>query len=184
MCDVGTAISTIGLGLQGASVIKNYISDKQATSAYSDYQALQTQATISNYIQQTQAINTRYAQEQEASGLNVQQIYLKNLQAKATAQASAAASGVEGSTIDNLFRGYDRASAVSNYVAARNLQMQGMQYNDETESMRISAISSINMQQQYNSTGASTLLSGLGGMMTSYANYDERKERMEYYRGK
>ncbi len=179
MCDVGTAISGIGLGLQGASVIGNYISDRQASSAYSDYQALQTQSTLNNYIQQTKAINTRYAQEQEATGLEVQQIYLKNLQAKATAQASAASSGVEGSTIENLFRGYDRASAVSNYVAAKNLQMKGMQYNEELESLRASAISSINLQQPYYSTGASTLLSGLGGMMSSYANYEERKDRIK-----
>ena len=52
MCDVGTAISGIGLGLQGASVIGNFLSDRQTTSAYSDYQALQTQSTLNNYLQQ------------------------------------------------------------------------------------------------------------------------------------
>ena len=184
MCEVGTAISAIGLGLQGASIIGSYISDKQTASAYSDYHALQTQSTLNNYIQQTKAINTRYSQEQEASGLEIQQIYLQNLQAKATAQASAASSGIEGTTIENLFRGYDRASAISNYVVARNLHMKGMQYNEELESLRASAISSINSQQPYYSTGASTLLSGFGGMMSSYANLEERKERLKFYRGK
>lgn len=184
MCDVGTAISGIGLGLQGAGVIGNYISDKQTAAAYSEYQALQTQSTINNYIQQTKAINTRYAQEQEASGLEIQQLYIKNMQAKATAQASAASSGVTGSTIENLFRGYDRASAISNYVAARNLHFKGLQYNEELESLRATALSSINTQQQYYSTGASTLLSGLGGIMTSYSNLEERKLRIKYFGGK
>ncbi len=184
MCGVGTAISGIGLGLQGAGIIGKFLSDKQTASAYSEYQALQTQSTLTNYLQQTRAINTRYSQEQEASGLEAQQLYLQNLKAKATAQASAATSGIEGSTIENLFRGYDRATAISNYVSARNLHMQGLQYNEELESLRTQAISSINMQQRYTSTGASTLLSGIGGLMSSYADYEERKDRIKYYRGR
>ena len=60
MCDVGTAVSTIGLGLQGASVIGSYISEKQTASAYSDYHALQTQSTLNNYIQQTKALQKKH----------------------------------------------------------------------------------------------------------------------------
>ena len=183
MCEV-TIGSAIGLGLQGAGIINNFIADRQTSRAYSTYQALQTQSTLTNYLQQTRAVNMRYAQEQEATGLEAEQIYLQNLKAKATAQASAASNGVEGISLDNLYRGYDRASAVSNYVAARNLHWKGLQYNEELESLRTQAISSINAQQPYQSNSASILISGLGGMLTSVANNYERKERLKYYRGK
>lgn len=183
MCDVGTAISSIGLGLQGAGAIGGFIADRRTASAYKEYQTLQTQAALTNYIQQTQAINTRYSQEQEASGLKAQQIYLENLKAQATAETSAASSGVEGSSIESLFRGYDRATAISNYVSARNLQWQGIQYNEELESLRTQALSTINMEQKYASAGASTLLSGIGGIMTNYSNLDLRRQQYNYYKG-
>ena len=184
MCEVSTAISALGMGLQGAGVISNYLADKQTSEAYSTYHALQTQSTLQNYMAQTRAINTRYAQEQEAAGLDAQQIYIQNLQAKATAQASAASSGVEGISLDNLYRGYDRATAISDYVSARNLHWKGLQYSEELESLRTQAISSINMQQMTEpSKGASILISGLGTMLSNYSAHGERKERLKFYRG-
>lgn len=179
MCEVGA----IGLGLQTAGTIGSFISDKQTASAYADYQALSAQSTVNNYIQQTKSINNRYAEEKESSALQTQQIYIQNLQAKATAQASAAGAGVQGSTIDTLFSGYDRATAVSNYVAAKNLQLKGLQYSDELEGLRTKAISAINMQQQYTSTGASTLLSGMGGLLTSFSNAQYKQEQLKAWRG-
>lgn len=179
MCDVGA----IGLGIQGAGLVSNLISSKKEQAAYSNYQAQSTQATLTNYIQQVKAINNRYAEEQEASALEKQQISIENMQAKATAQASAASGGVEGSTIENLFRGYDRATAINNYISARNLQVKGLQYTDELESMRYKAISAINIQQQYTGAStASTLLSGVGGLFTSYANYDYRRSQSAFYK--
>ena len=180
MCNVGA----IGLGIQGASVIGNYITSKKEQTAYAEYQTLQTQATLSNYIQQVKSINNRYSEEAQASSLQKREIQIQNMKAKATAQASAASSGIEGITIENLFRGYDRDSAVSDYVAAKNLEIKGLQYNDEIEGMRAKAISSINLQQPYTGNPASTLLGGIGGMFTSYANYQSRKTQDEYFRGK
>lgn len=166
MCNIGA----VGLGLQGLGVINSYTAAKKEQAAYAEYKTLSTQATLDNFIQQTRAINNRYIEETEATAAQKQEIYLQNLQAKATAEASAATSGIEGISIDNLFRGYDRATAVSNYTAAKNLHWKGLQYNDELDSLRVQAINSINLQQQY--TGASptsTLLSGIGGLFTSYA---------------
>lgn len=179
MCNIGA----IGLGIQGAGVVGNYIAEKQAEVQYSKYQTLQTQATLHNYIQQTKAMNNRYAEEQEAAALQNQQVYIQNLQSKATAEASAASSGVEGSTIDTLFQGYDRATAVSNYVAARNLQIKGLQYSDELEGLKAQAISAINLQQPYTGNPVSTLIGGLGGMLTSYSNMQYKQEQVKYYRG-
>lgn len=166
MCNVGA----IGLGIQGAGVIGNYMAARQEKSAYSRYYSLQSQATLDNYIQQQRAIKNRYIEEEQATTAHKQEIYIENLQAKATAQASAATSGIEGISIENLFRGYDRATALSNYTAAKNLQMKGLQYNDELDSLRVQAINSINLQTQY--TGASpmsTLLGGLGGLLSTYS---------------
>lgn len=179
MCNV----AAIGLGLQGASLIGNFISDKQTSNSYNEYQALSTQSTISNYIQQSKAINNRYSEDKESSAYQTQQIYIENLQSKATAEASAAGSGVQGSTIDNLFRGYDRATAVSNYISARNLHIKGLQYIDELEGLRTKAVSAINLQQPYTSTGASTLLGGFGGLLSSFSNAQYKQEQLQAWRG-
>lgn len=178
MCDV----ASLGLGIQGVGVVGNYIAERQTEAVYSKYQAQQTQATLQNYIQQTRAINNRYAEEQEATSGQKQQIYIQNLQSKATAQASAASAGVEGSTINTLFQGYDRATSVSNYTAARNLQMKGFQYSDELEGLKAQAISAINLQQPYTGNPASTLLGGLGGLLSSYSSMGFKKQQMAYYK--
>lgn len=179
MCNVGA----IGLGIQGIGVLGNYIASKKEQTAYAEYQTLQTQATLTNYIQQVKSINNRYAEEQQATALEKQEIHIQNMKAKATAQASAASIGIEGITIDNLFKGYDRDSAVSDYVAAKNLEMKGLQYTDELEGMRVKAINAINLQQQYTGNPASTLIGGVGSLFTSYANYQSAKLRDDYYRG-
>lgn len=163
-------ISAVGLGLQGLSVLGGAFSAHQQEKSYSNYQQVQTQAALNNYIQQSKRLNLRYAQEQEANAEERQQIQIENMKAKATAQASAASSGIEGITIDNLFAGYNRATAVSNYTHARNLNMLGLEYNNQLDAYRAQALSSIYSMSSYTgSTAGSTLLSGIGGMLTGYA---------------
>lgn len=179
MCNIGA----IGLGLQGVSMLSGAYAQRQQAKAYSNYQTLQTQAALNNYIQQLKQLNLRYAQEQEADAEEREKIRIENMKAKATAQASAASSGVEGLTIDNLFAGYERATAVSNYTHAKNLQMLGLEYNNQLDTYRIQAINSINTMQQYNGAStASTLLSGVGGLLSSYSNYQMKKDQLEFYR--
>lgn len=178
MCNVGA----IGLGISAAGIVSNYVSEQNTSASYSKYQALTTQATLTNYIQQTKAINNRYAEEQEATSAQKQQIYIQNLQAQATAEASAAGSGVTGSTIDTLFKGYDRATAVSNYTAARNLQLKGLQYSDELAGLKAQAISAINLEQPYIANSSSTLIGGLGGLLTGFSNMQLRQEQLDFYK--
>lgn len=179
MCNIGA----IGLGLQGIGMIGNAYAQKQQTQAYSSYQQLQTQAALNNYIQQSKQLNLRYTQEQEADAEEREQIRIENMKTKATAQASAASSGVEGITIDNLFAGYERATAVSNYTHARNLQMLGLEYNNQLDAYRVQAINAINTQQQYTGAStASTLLSGVGGLFSSYASNKMKQEQLQYYK--
>lgn len=179
MCNIGA----IGLGLQGIGMVSNVFAQRQQAQAYSDYQASQSQAALNNYIQQSKQLNLRYTQEQEADAEQREQIRIENMKNKATAQASAASSGIEGITIDNLFAGYERATAVSNYTHAKNLEMLGLEYNNQLDTYRIQALNSINTMQQYNGAStASTLLSGVGGLFSSYSNYQMKKDQLEFYR--
>lgn len=177
-------LSGIGLGLTAASTLGNYYASKQETANYEEYQKAQTQATLHNYIVNARSLNNRLAQEQEAANQKTQDTYIKNLQAKATAQASAAASGVEGSTIDNLFAGYDRANAITSYTAARNLHLKRLQYQDDLEGLRANAISSINMQQQYVDKSASVMWGGLGNLMSDYSKNRRAGAKFNFFSGR
>ena len=139
---------------------------------------------MEQYRYQTRAINNRLAEEEEASDLQLEQNMIQNMQAQATAKASAAGSGITGSTIENLFKDYDRAAAASNYVASRNLHLKGLQAADEKEAAYIQAMNTINLQQQY--TGGSmglSLLSGIGTAMSSYSSGKVSQYQLQYYGG-
>ena len=153
-----------------SSAIEGFSAEKQK-KAYAEYQQKTRQAAMEQFRYQTRAINNRLAEEEEASDLRLEQVLIKNMQAKATAKASAAGSGVTGSTIENLFHDYDKASAASQYVAARNLHLKGLQAADEKDAAYIQARNIINLQQQY--TGGSMfsyLLGGTGSAMTTWAS--------------
>lgn len=181
MCD----LASVGLGIGAVGSIFNTISAGQQSKAYANYQSLQSQAALTNYIQQSKQLNLRYAQEQEASSEEKQQIQIENMKAKATAQASAASSGVEGLTIDNLFAGYDRATAVSNYTHAKNLDMLGLEYNNQLDTYRNQALSTIYSMQSYTGASAgSTLLSGIGGLLTTYSQNKYQQDQYTFYRNR
>lgn len=177
MCNIGA----IGLGLSAGGMVSNFIASKQEANAYANYQIKQSQAAVDNFIQQTQALNTRYAQEEEAIANQKQEIYIQNLQRQATAQASAASSGITGLSIEGLFKGYDRATAVSNYTAARNLQMKGLQYSNELDGLRVQAINAINLQQQYTSNSSSNLVGGIGGLLTDYSKTQKSNAQFNFW---
>ena len=163
-------IAAAGLGLQALGAIGSIASDRQAANDNARYRALQTQSTLTNYIQQLNAVHTRINQEQQATALQKQQLAIENMKARATAQASAAANSVEGSTLDNLFQGYDRATAVNNYIASKNLHFKELQSYQEMMSYRASALSSIYNQTTYTSNGVGSVLSGFGGLLSSYSD--------------
>ena len=95
---------------------------------------------------------------------------MQNLQSKATAMTSAAGNGVEGTSLDSLFMGYDRATAINNYMSDRELRLKGLQLDDNVDALRMQAISSLyDITYQPDKT-ASTLLSGMGDLISTYAN--------------
>lgn len=167
-------LAAIPAVLSFASSAIGGFSAKKEKKAYAEYQEKTREAALAQYRYQTRAINNRLAEEEEASDLQLEQNMIQNMQAKATAQASAAGNGITGTTIDNLFKDYDRAAAATQYVASRNLYLKGLQAADEKEAAYIQAMNTINTQQQYtggSSTGLS-LLSGIGSALSTYVqNY-------------
>lgn len=163
-------VAVAGLGLQALGAIGSIVSDRQAAADNAQYKALQTQSTLTNYIQQLNAVHTRISQEQSATALQKQQLAIQNMKARATAQASAASAGVSGSTLDNLFQGYDRATAVNNYIASKNLHFKELQSYQEMMGYRAAALSSIYNQTTYTSNGIGSVLSGFGGLFSSYSD--------------
>ena len=164
-------LAAIPAVLQLASSVMDGFSSEKQKKAYAEYQEKTRKAAMEQYRYQTRAINNRLTEETESVALQKEQIMIQNLKAQATAKASAASSGITGSTIDNLFNDYDRATAASNYIASRNLHLKGLQAEDEKEAAYIQAMNTINLQQQY--TGGSmglSLLSGVGSAMSTYAS--------------
>ena len=119
-----------------SSVIEGFSANKQK-KAYAEYQAKTRQAAMEQYRYQTRTINNRLAEEEAASDLQLEKMMIQNMQAKATAQASAAGSGITGSTIENLFHDYDRADAANEYIASKNLHLKGLQAVDAKEAASI-----------------------------------------------
>ena len=178
MCNID--ISKIGLGLQVGSSLLSALGAKKQEQAYVDYQRKSAQAALNNYIYQSRALNNRYIEEEQASAFEQQDIMIQNMQAKATAQASAASMGMEGGSLDDLYRDYDRATAASNYIAAKNLHYKKLQKQDELESLRIQALNSINLQQQYNGGSfGMALLGGIGTALSGYADIDWKQQYLK-----
>ena len=165
--------NSAGIGLVSSltDMVGTSISSAQSAKAYSSYVANQTAATMNNYEYQTRALNNKYSQEAEQLAQEKQQTYIENLQAKATAAASAAGSGVEGSSIDSLLTGYDRATAINNYMIDRQLRMKQLQYSDQSDALRISALSSIYGQTSYANTSLGSTLTSASSLLKSGYDY-------------
>ena len=169
----------ISLGLSGAEFVTDKFYTYKQDQDYIDYQNERNKNIMTNYVMQTKQLNNNYAAEQASNALQRQQDYLKNLQAKSSAQAAAAAAGINGNSIDNLFKGYDRISAVNNYISARDLQSKGIQYNDRLNNLRYSAAKAINTQQPYTAEYREVpmLLSQTGGLFDTFDRLKKRQKR-------
>lgn len=159
----------IGLALQAAGMLSQYKATKDNNNQNRAYQLNSIDSILSNYAQQTKTLKNRYNEEIASTAKELEDAQLENMRNKATAQASAASSGVQGGSLDLLFRDYDRAAATNNYVAATNINNMTGQYADELDNLRYRAISSLyGIQDNSKSTG-SLLLSGAGGLLSEYS---------------
>lgn len=174
------APALIYAGLMAASAIGNSLSAKKQEKAYKRYQQQQQAAAWENYRYQRRAIHNRYAEEVESAKYQQQELILQNLKSQATAKASAASMGITGSTIDNLFKDYDRATAASNYVASRNLYFKKLQSWDEMEAAYIQAKNvSANIQPYTGANWFAALLNGTGTAMSAWASADYQQKQLD-----
>lgn len=175
-------LSAAGAGLTLLGGIGNYVGERKAEKSYKTYQANQRKAAEENYREKVRSFHNRFNEEKEATAANLQTNMIQDMQAKATAQASVASSGVGGSTIENLFKDYDRAHAVSTYTAKRNLRLKGFQIDDNIAAARIEAMNVINNLQQYQGAGLGSLFSLFGDAFKTYSAYERDRAQTEYYK--
>lgn len=181
MCDP----NAINLGISLANTTAQSIQDISTNKMNAKYATNTARAASDNFILQTRQMNNRYAEEQAASSMEQQEVYIQNLQRQAISEASAASNGVSGISIDNLFKGYDRATAVGNYTSARNLKMKGLQMNDELLSLKNKALSSINATyNDYNAKTASTAWGTLGSSLELFGKLDYSNLGPSLYKAK
>lgn len=145
----------------------------------SEYQKTRNSFIMTQFNQQARDLNNSYAQEQRNNSIQKQQNYLKNLQAKSTLLAGKASSGINGNSVENLFRGFDRATAVNNYLYAKDLNDKGLLYDDRLSRLRYSALNSITKQSYYQPQGTSTLLSNISGWFGNSRNSLIRQSKNE-----
>ena len=166
-------VAWVAIAYAASALIETYgkaDSAKKQSRAIEKYRKQQTEAAWVNYRNKVRAYHNQYYEQREAASYALQNDYIKNLQAKATAKASAAGGGVTGSTIDNLFKDYDRAAASNNYIAKRNMWLQGLQSGENINSARIEALNVINnLQTNDTPSQASLWLSGIGKAASAFA---------------
>ena len=123
-------------------------------------------------------LNLQYQQQAEASSLESQMAWLENEEAQATAEASALENGLGGNSLSSLMRGYERASAINDFTAAKNLEMKGIQLKQDIKSLKAKAQSAINLGIPYNLSGGAgfsmtgSTLSGIGSALSTVADAD------------
>lgn len=161
-----------GIGSQVLSFTAQAKQAKKQQQFYDDYRKKYIKSVWEDYSNNVDLLELSQDQKEDAIGFENQQSALSNMQAKATAEASALESGVSGNSIDSLLRGYDRTMAINDFVSAENIRMMGLQTNQEIKALRAKAISAINTGHPFDpnsivkpSIGAN-LLTGLNNAAT------------------
>ena len=168
MCWMVAIPIAMAVAAAATSAVSGVASAREQEKDFTNYQSKQLNSTLADFANNINQTNTRYAQEIEAAQQQQQQVYLENLKQQATAQTSATGMGVAGSTLDNLFRDYDRATAISDYITEKNLRYQGLQYNQDFVGLRNRALSSVNQASYYTGAKSKTaMLMGLGGIISA-----------------
>lgn len=164
-------LNNLSLGISGANMLRNTFEGYAQNKANYEYQKARNSLIIANYERQARDANNSYAEAQRVNSIKKQQNYLQNLQAKSTLLAGKASSGVNGTSLDNLYRGYDRATAVNNYLYAKDLYNKGLSNNDRLSTLRASAVNSLTDLSKYRYSGASALLNGASDLFGGWGNY-------------
>ena len=168
-------VSILGTVLGGIGSAKANKKQKEYYNWYKKENEKNVKEDLRNNIA---LLNLQYQQQAEASSLESQMAWIENEQAQATAEASALENGLGGNSLSSLMQGYERASAINDYTSAKNLEMKGMQTQQEIKSLKAKAQSAINLGVPYNLSGGTgfsmtgTTLAGIGTALSNVADAD------------
>lgn len=150
MCD---PISIATFAISAASSIAQY-SEQMAQSKAVEKNA---QQTFRNDIDQ---LSLRQIQEANATAQKDKQTTLEVAEKSAEVEASAAAAGVSGISVDNLVADVQRRGARNKVTQYENLKMTVQQIQQEKKGVRATAQSRINSAPRPSALG---LVAGIGG---------------------
>ena len=173
---LSAASIALQLGSTIFSGIGSYSASKKQEDYYNWYKKENEKAVKEDLRNNIALTNLQYQQEIEASSLESQQAWLENEQAQATAEASALENGLGGNSLASLMQGYERANAVNDYVAAKNLEMKGMQVKQNIKSLEAKAQSAINLGVPYSASSmnnfsmSGSVLGGIGSALSIYSD--------------
>ena len=176
MAWAAAALTILQLGSTVLSGIGSHNAEKKQEEYYNWYKKENEKAVKEDLRNNIALTNLQYQQEIEASSLESQQAWLENEQAQATAEASALENGLGGNSLASLMQGYERASAVNDYVAAKNLEMKGMQVKQNIKSLEAKAQSAINLGVPFSASSmngfsmSGSVLGGIGSALSIYSD--------------
>lgn len=181
------ALTLLQLGSTVLSGIGSHNAKKKQEEYYNWYKKENEKAVKEDLRNNIALTNLQYQQEIEASSLESQQAWLENEQAQATAEASALENGLGGNSLASLMQGYERANAVNDYVAAKNLEMKGMQVKQNIKSLEAKAQSAINLGVPFSASsmnGFSMSGSVLGGIGSALSIYSDAQWKASFNKNK
>lgn len=176
MAWAAAALTILQLGSTVLSGIGSHNAEKKQEEYYNWYKKENEKAVKEDLRNNIALTNLQYQQEIEASSLESQQAWLENEQAQATAEASALENGLGGNSLASLMQGYERANAVNDYVAAKNLEMKGMQVKQNIKSLEAKAQSAINLGVPFSASSmngfsmSGSVLGGIGSALSIYSD--------------
>lgn len=159
------AVANIGSQVMSYDAQKQHAQNQQ--SFLDDYRAKATQSAWEEFANNANLTELNRIQQEESINFDTQQAALDNQQKAATTEASALENGVSGNSLDSLLRGYERTTAINDYISVRNNDMLKAQTGEQIKELRAKAISYINTAYPFDPTSivqpsiGANLLSGL-----------------------
>ena len=146
MCEPMT-IAVAGLALSAASTAASMEAQQQQAESQDAFnrqrQAVGTQRSLENYLNQTRQARSRQIQEREAAANEINEVYREARKRISTAQVAGAESGVAGGSLQDLLNNFQRQQLEFGTDVRRNLEFREDNIEDQLESVRIGAQANI-----------------------------------------
>lgn len=166
------ALAQIGGSIMNYQADKKLAESKQAF--LEQYRADAIKNAWEDFANNANLTELQNQQEQDSIRFEGQQAALSNKQAQATAEASALENGVSGNSIDSLSRGYERTTAINEFVSGENIHMKDAQKVQNLKELRTKALSYINTAYPFDPTSivkpsiGANIISGINNAAIGY----------------